>query len=83
MDHLTALLVEDLIDSKFLEIAVPPERGRQRLPHDGYVCRDQAEKIPDRVALRFEKRGAVRRVQRGRERYANLLKRRGVGRATS
>jgi len=75
-------LVEDLIElPKFLEIRrALRNAGAGAFRTMGYVCRDQAEKIPDRVALRFEKE-EVRfgEFNLGVNRYANLLKRRGVG----
>ena len=77
-----ATLVEDLIElPKFLEIKRALEgAGAGAFRTMGYVCRDQAEKIPDRPALRFEREivtfGAF---NAGVNRYANLLRRRGVG----
>ena len=46
----------------------------------GLVCRDQAEQIPDRVALRFEAEEVTYGAyNEGVNRYANLLHSRGVG----
>ena len=77
-----ATLVEDLIElPKFLEVKRALQgAGAGAFRTMGYVCRDQAEKIPDRPALRFEREivtfGAF---NAGVNRYANLLRRRGVG----
>ena len=51
-----ATLVEDLIElPKFLEIKRALEgAGAGAFRTMGHVCRDQAERIPDRPALRFE-----------------------------
>ncbi len=50
-------LLEDLVElPKFLEIRRALEAaGAGALQTMGYVCRAQAEKIPDRIALRFER----------------------------
>ena len=45
----------------------------------GLVCRDHAEQIPDRTALRFESEAvSFATYNEGVNRYANLLRRRGV-----
>ena len=47
----------------------------------GLVCRDQAEKIPDRIALRFEdEEVSFGEYNEGVNRFANLLHQYGVGR---
>ena len=77
-----ATLVEDLIElPKFLEIRRALQgAGAGAFRTMGYVCRDQAEKIPDRPALRFEREEVTfGQFNAGVNRYANLLKRRGVG----
>ncbi|MBM4244620.1 MAG: long-chain-acyl-CoA synthetase [Deltaproteobacteria bacterium] len=77
-----ATLVEDLIElPKFLEIKRALDgAGTGAFRTMGYVCRDQAEKIPDRPALRFEQDTVTfGEFNAGVNRYANLLKRRGVG----
>jgi len=76
-----ATLVEDLIElPKFLEVRRALQgAGAGAFRTMGYVCRDQAEKIPDRPALRFEKEEvSFGAFNAGVNRYANLLKRRGV-----
>jgi len=85
MDVVTriATLVEDLIElPKFLEVRRALQgAGAGAFRTMGFVCRDQAEKIPDRPALRFEKEEvSFGAFNTGVNRYANLLKRRGVAR---
>lgn len=75
-------LVEDLIElPKFLEIKRSLQSaGAGAFRTMGYVCRDQAEKIPDRIALRFEtEQVSFGEFNLGVNRYANLLRARGVG----
>jgi fatty-acyl-CoA synthase len=84
MDPLSRVLtlVEDLIElPKFLEIRRALQgAGAGAFRTMGYVCRDQAEKIPDRIALRFEKEEvSFGAFNLGVNRYANLLRKRGVG----
>ena len=77
-----ATLVEDLIElPKFLEVKRALQgAGAGAFRTMGYVCRDQAEKIPDRPALRFERETVTfGAFNAGVNRYANLLRRRGVG----
>lgn len=77
-----ATLVEDLIElPKFLEIKRALQgAGAGAFRTMGYVCRDQADKIPDRPALRFEREEVTfGAFNAGVNRYANLLRRRGVG----
>ena len=77
-----ATLVEDLIElPKFLEVKRALEgAGAGAFRTMGFVCRDQAEKIPDRTALRFEREEVTfGAFNAGVNRYANLLRRRGVG----
>jgi fatty-acyl-CoA synthase len=76
-----ATLVEDLIElPKFLEIRrALRDAGAGAFRTMGYVCRDQAEKIPDRPALRFEREEVTfGAFNAGVNRYANLLLRHGV-----
>ena len=76
-------LVEDLIElPRFLEIRRSLQKaGAGAFRTMGYVCRDQAERIGDRVALGFENEtltyGAF---NEGVNRFAHLLRGRGVGR---
>ncbi len=77
-----ATFVEDLIElPKFLEVKRALDRaiaGGFRAM--GYVCRDQAERIPDRIALRFEtEQVSYGELNLGVNRYANMLRARGVG----
>ena len=83
MDVLTriATLVEDLIElPKFLEVRRALQgAGAGAFRTMGYVCRDQAEKIPDRIALRFEREEvSFGAFNAGVNRYANVLRRRGI-----
>ena len=76
-----ATLAEDLIElPKFLEIRRALQgAGAGAFRTMGYVCRDQAEKIPDRAALRFEREEvSFGAFNAGVNRFANLLRRRGV-----
>ena len=52
-----ATLVEDLIElPRFLEIKRALQgAGTGAFRTMGYVCREQAERIPARIALRFER----------------------------
>jgi fatty-acyl-CoA synthase len=84
MDPITRVLtlVEDLIElPKFLEIRrALRNTGAGAFRTMGYVCRDQAEKIPDRIALRFEnEQVSFGDFNLGVNRYANLLRSRGIG----
>ena len=76
-------LLEDLVElPRFLEVKRALEgAGPGAFRTMGYVCREQAEKIPDRVALRFED-GAVTygEFNAGVNRWADVLRRAGVGR---
>jgi fatty-acyl-CoA synthase len=77
-----ATLTEDLIElPKFLRIRRALQgAGAGAFRTMGYVCRAQAEKIPDRVALRFERETVTYgEFNRGVNRYANALARAGVG----
>jgi len=79
-----ATLVEDLIElPKFLEVRRALQgAGAGAFRTMGYVCRDQAEKIPDRTALRFEhEEVSFGAFNLGVNRYANLLYKRGVRKA--
>ena len=76
-------LVEDLIElPRFLEIRRSLQKaGAGAFRTMGYVCRDQAERIGDRVALGFEDQtltyGAF---NEGVNRFVHMLRRRGVAR---
>lgn len=77
-----ATLIEDLIElPTFLRVRRALERaGAGAFRTMGYVCRDQAERIPDRVALRFEREAvSYGELNAGVNRFANLLRARGVG----
>ena len=85
MDALSriATTIEDLIElPKFLAIRRSLQAaGAGAFRTMGYVCRDQAEKIPDRVALRFEREEVTfGAFNAGVNRYASLLKRLGAAR---
>ena len=78
-----ATLVEDLIELPKLrhiqESLMKAGAGAFRTM--GLVCRDQAEKIPDRIALRFEdEEVSFGAYNEGVNRFANLLLRHGVRR---
>ena len=76
-----ATLVEDLIElPKFLEVRRALQgAGAGAFRTMGYVCRDQAEKIPDRIALRFEREEvSFGAFNAGVNRYANMLRRCGI-----
>lgn len=76
-------LVEDLIElPRFLAIRRSLKNaGAGAFRTMGYVCRDQAEKIGDRIALRFEEETvSYGAFNEGVNRFAQLLKRRGIGR---
>jgi len=82
-DRGTATLVEDLIElPTFRRIRDSlTSAGAGAFRTMGLVCRDQAEKIPDRIALRFEdEEVSFGAFNAGVNRFANLLRRRGVGR---
>src|SRR5581483_11197834 len=77
-----ATLVEDLIElPRFLEIRRALQgAGAGAFRTMGYVCRDQAERIPDRVALRFERETVTfGEFNRGVNRWANALRAAGAG----
>src|SRR3569832_2000079 len=77
-----ATLVEDLIElPKLLEIKRALQgAGAGAFRTMGYVCRAQAERLPDRPALRFEREEvSFGAFYLGGNRYANLLMRRGIG----
>jgi len=77
-----ATLAVDLIElPRFLEIRRSLQSaGAGAFRTMGYVCRDQAEKIPDRVALRFEDEAVTfGAYNAGVNRYANMLHKNGVG----
>ena len=82
MDLLSRLLtaIEDRIERpRFLAIrnALSTDPGALRTM--GFVCREQAERIPDRTALRFEKEEvSFAAYNEGVNRYAHLLSSRGV-----
>ncbi len=76
-------LVEDLIGlPRFLAIRRSLKNaGAGAFRTMGYVCRDQAEKIGDRIALRFEEETvSYGAFNEGVNRFAQLLSRRGIGR---
>src|SRR5882757_3192276 len=76
-----ATLVEDLIElPKFLEVRRALQgAGAGAFRTMGYVCRDHAEKIPDRIALRFEREEvSFGAFNAGVNRYANMLRRCGI-----
>jgi fatty-acyl-CoA synthase len=84
MDALSriATLVEDMIElPQFLRVKRALDRaGQGAFRTMGYVCRAQAEKVPDRVALRFEKEDVTfGAFNAGVNRYAHLLRSHGVG----
>ena len=79
----TATLIEDLIElpgfRAVREALMGAGAGAFRTM--GLVCRDQAERIPDRIALRFEDREvSYGAYNEGVNRFANLLRRHGVER---
>jgi len=76
-------LVEDLVElPRFLEVKrALDEAARDGMKTMGRVCREQAERIPDRVALRFEREVVTYgEFNAGVNRFAHLLRRAGVGR---
>ncbi len=78
-----ATLVEDLIELPgLLGVHRALRRaGAGALRTMGYVCRDQAERIPDRTALRFEHdEVSFGALNAGINRHAALLRTAGVGR---
>lgn len=81
MDAGTATLIEDLIElptfRAIRDSLVNAGAGAFRTM--GYVCRDQAERIPDRIALRFENEEVTfGAFNEGVNRYANVLRKSGV-----
>ena len=78
----TATLIEDLIElpgfRAIREALMGAGAGAFRTM--GLVCRDQAERIPDRIALRFEdEEVSYGAYNEGVNRFAHLLRRHGVG----
>ncbi len=77
----TATLIEDLIELPTFR-AIRDSlmgAGAGAFRTMGFVCRDQAEKIPDRIALRFEdEEVSFGAFNLGVNRYANLLRHRGI-----
>src|SRR5690606_23602289 len=83
MDFLSrvATFVEDLIElPQFLRVKRALDAaGQGALATMGYVCRRQAEKIPDRTALRFEREQVTYgEFNAGVNRYAHVLAKHGV-----
>lgn len=81
MDVGTAILIEDLIELPTFRAIRDSlmNAGAGAFRTMGFVCRDQAERIPDRIALRFEEEEvSFGDFNAGVNRYAHMLKRRGV-----
>ncbi|MEW6268220.1 MAG: long-chain-acyl-CoA synthetase [Thermodesulfobacteriota bacterium] len=83
MDALSRLatLIEDLIElPQLLRVKRALEgAGQGAFATMGYVCRTQAEKVPDRIALRFESEQVTfGEFNAGVNRYAHVLQARGV-----
>ena len=72
--------IEDRIERpRFLAIRQSLSTDPGALRTMGFVCRDQAERIPDRTALRFEEEEvSFASYNEGVNRYAHLLRSRGV-----
>ncbi|MDG2307049.1 MAG: long-chain-acyl-CoA synthetase [Candidatus Binatia bacterium] len=83
LDGGTATLIEDLIELPTFR-AIRDSlmgAGAGAFRTMGFVCRDQAEKIPDRIALRFEdEEVSFGAYNAGVNRYTNLLRKHGVER---
>ena len=83
LDAGTTTLIEDLIELPTFRAIRDSlmSAGAGAFRTMGLVCRDQAEKIPDRIALRFEEEEvSYGAFNAGVNRMANLLRRRGVQR---
>ncbi len=81
LDGGTATLIEDLIELPTFRAIRDSlmNAGAGAFRTMGFVCRDQAEKIPDRIALRFEaEEVSFGAFNLGVNRYANLLRGHGV-----
>ena len=83
LDASTATLIEDLIElptfRAIRDSLIGAGAGAFRTM--GFVARDHAERIPDRTALRFEdEEVSFGAYNEGVNRYANVLRRRGVTR---
>lgn len=83
LDAGTATLIEDLIElptfRAIRDSLIGAGAGAFRTM--GFVCRDHAERIPDRVALRFEDEAlSFGAYNQGVNRFADVLRRRGVRR---
>lgn len=81
MDAGTATLIEDLIELPTFHAIRDSlmNAGAGAFRTMGFVCRDQAERIPDRTALRFEdEEVSFGAFNQGVNRFTHMLRRQGI-----